>query len=409
MRFICGKKFQPLIYDKTPLILCYGGRGSGKSEFAARKLLFRAVTEGGHNFLLIRKINVTIRESMLAVVLSALDDMRLGSYTHNKTNQEIVIHNTATGIPSRLIFGGLDHWQKLKSIKGITGYWVEEMTELGRQEFIEINLAFRDITGHYPQGICTFNPDAALAQWIKADYFDNPKPDIMLHHSTVYDNPIPAMRKAYIKKLEALCGNDPMYRKVYIEGQWAALKGRIFSWDVQELPPNMAFDIWYGGDFGFSIDPAAVVKVYKKSNHYWLQEILYERELTNQALAARLKSIDPDITKHISYWDSAEPKSIAELRQCGLRAYPAEKGPDSVRSGIDLMKSLHIHIIPGSPNLIEEARNYRNKCDKNGEIISPPEPIDHDDHTMAASRYAIFTAHHRRRGKALYVTEHDVY
>jgi phage terminase large subunit len=172
--------------------------------------------------------------------------------------------------------------------------------------------------------------------------------------------------------------------------------GHIFNWNVEPLPDIRFDEIFYGGDFGYTVDPAAFIKIYRKANEFWAEEIVYKTGLTNQALAAETKA-DPRVTVNDpSYWDSAEPKSIQELYEQGLNAQPALKGPDSVRAGIDYLKAVKVHVVQGSTNIISEQGSYRWKQDKLGNDL--PEPVAFKNHAMDAIRYAIYT--HTRKASA---------
>jgi phage terminase large subunit len=131
------------------------------------------------------------------------------------------------------------------------------------------------------------------------------------------------------------------------------------------------------------------VKIYRKADEFWIEEIIYKTGLTNQDLARVIKADSRVSPNDISYWDSAEPKSIQELWNEGINAQPALKGPDSVRSGIDYLKSVKVHVVPGSTNIISEQGTYRWKQDKLGNDL--PEPVAFKNHAMDAIRYGIFT------------------
>jgi phage terminase large subunit len=212
-----------------------------------------------------------------------------------------------------------------------------------------------------------------------------PHPDSFVHRSTIEDNPIAEVREGYISVLDSLKDQDEALYKIARLGEWAARAGQIFSWDVVPLPEQAFDEVWDGGDFGYSIDPAAALRIYRRADEFWLEELLYETGLTNQDLGARMK----ELGSRLSYWDSAEPKSIEELKRMGLRARPALKGEDSVRASIDFIKSKKVHIVQGSHNLLREHNTYCWRKDKAGNPL--PEPVSYDDHLMAAARYGIYS------------------
>lgn len=385
--------FFPLLEEKARYLVMCGGAGSGKSEFAARKLYYRSKKEGGHRFLILRKVRSRVRESVLEVCKNLLDGIG-ETYEFNKTERTIAF-NAPNGKRNEWLFDGLDDPDKIKSIKGVTGIWMEETTEFTKDDFLQLDLRLREPGPSYQQIILTFNPDEAAGPWLKERFFDHKDPDARVHESTVDDNPIAEIREAYRVRLDML--DDPTYAAIYRFGQWALAKGIIFNWDVVSRPEG-TFTNWadllhpdemfYGLDFGFSIDPAALVRVYRKADEFWLEELLYARNLTNQELASVMKGKGIERTDEI-YADSAEPKSIEEICRAGLNVKPCAKGPDSVRAGIDYLKNCKIHILEDSLNLVDERRRYKYKTDKLGNSLAVPAEIN--DHLMSAVRYAIHT------------------
>lgn len=386
MNFVVSDAFFPLLDDAHRYLVLCGGAGSGKSEFAARKVIYRCYREGGHRFLILRKVRSRVRESVLAVFLRVLQDNEI-PYDYNKTERVIIIRPAGVA-PSELLFDGLDDPEKIKSIKGITSIWLEEATEFTLDDFTQIDLRLREPGPGYHQIVLSFNPDEARAPWLKQRFFDNKDLDATVSETTVDDNPIKEVRESYVQRLDAL--TDPTYRKIYRLGKWALAKGIIFDWTVEkDWPLAIKYDeIFYGLDFGFSIDPAALVRVCRRGNEFWLQELLYEKNLTNQVLASRMTEAGIGRYDYV-YADSAEPKSIEELCRSGFTVKPCAKGPDSVRAGIDFLKNKLIRIVPGSLNLIDEARTYKYKEDKAGNVLPVPEGFK--DHLMSAIRYAIYT------------------
>jgi phage terminase large subunit len=384
MKIRLSNSFEPLLHDEHRYLVLCGGRGSGKSEFAARKIFYRCMTESGHRFLILRKVRKTCKDSVIKVFLTLLAENEI-AYTYNKTDHTIT-WTAPGGLLNELLFDGLDEPEKIKSIKGLTGIWIEEATEFTGPEFVEVDLVLREQTPHYKQVILTFNPDEAQGPWLKKRFFDNADPQAHVHESTIDDNPIAEMREEYRRQLDGLA--DETLRTIYRDGKWAAPRGQIYGWDVVPLP-NMPFDeVFYGLDFGYSVNPSALIRIYRRANEYWLEQIIYQSGLNNQQFAEAM--IEAGIAKRAEiYADSAEPKSIDEIVAYGFNIHPAIKGPDSVRAGIDYLKAQKIHIVQGSTDIISEAGTYIWKKDRNGDPIR--EPVKFKDHALDAVRYGIYT------------------
>lgn len=381
-------------------LLLYGGGGSGKSEFAARKIFTRCKLEGGHRFLVMRKVRARCRESVIEVVRDIMVEEKM-EYRWNKSDR-ILRFPSIFGVANQIMFDGLDDPLKIKSIKGITGLWLEEFTEFTKKDFIQLDMRLRGETASYKQIIGTFNPDEAAGAWIKEMFFDGISDDFTgpgsfaseagrsyVHHSTIMDNPIESERAEYAAILDQY--KDPVHRAIYRLGQWAAMKGLIFpEWGTGPLPSkdrDWYDDIWLGGDFGYTINPTAAIQIYRKARQLWFEEIIYTAGLTNQQIANLLKS-DPRIDiKNPSYWDSAEPKSIDELYAEGINAKPALKGPDSVAAGIQFLKGYDCTIVDGSTNIISERKTYKWAEDKFGNLLN--QPVKVKDHLMDGIRYGV--------------------
>lgn len=414
MKITISKHFQPLLEDRSRYLVLCGGAGSGKSEFCGRKLFWRHLTEGRHRFLVLRKVRNTCTESVLELIKKLLEANE-HPYDYNKTERRMTIPGPKG--TSEILFDGMDDPEKIKSIKGITSVWLEEATELALADFRQIDLRLREPGPSYHQIILSFNPDEAQGPWLKEMFFDDTAEAIEKYGairtqarvdvSTVEDNPVknhPDLQK-YRQQLDDLCKQDETTYKIYRQGLWAAQRGRIFNWDERALPLGKIDDKWYGGDFGYSIDPAGVVRIYRKADEVWLEEVLYRTGLTNQALGTVMieEGVDPN---DLSYWDSAEPKSIDELRNMGFNALPCEKGPDSVRAGLDFVRACKVHMIPGRcPNLKAEMLQYHWREDKKGNPLN--EPVKFKDHLMSAVRYGIAT-HLKEAGAYLGVFDFDI-
>jgi len=390
-----GEHFFPLLDDDHRYLVLCGGRGSGKSEFAARKIFLRCMKEGRHRFLIMRKIRKTLEQTVILVMRRVLAENGI-AHEYNKSDR--TIHFAGPAGMNELVFDGLDDPEKIKSIAGITSMWIEEATEFSRGDFLKVDLCLREPGPGYHQIMMTFNPQEAQARWLKEMFFGpTPNAQARVHNSTVDDNPMkkldPATWAAYTGTLDALKDQDEALWKISRLGLWAARTGQIYAWDVTPLPELSFDEVWYGGDFGYSVNEAAVVRIYRKADEFWLEEIVYQKGLTNPMLASEIAHAGCDRNATF-YFDSAEPKSIEELRHAGLNVRPCEKGPDSIRAGIDFLKSKKIHIVEGSQNLYNEASEYCWRKDKSDRPL--PEPVKDRDHLMDAARYGIFT--HCARG-----------
>ena len=194
------------------------------------------------------------------------------------------------------------------------------------------------------------------------------------------------MRLEYLAALDAI--PDETAKLIYRFGIWATPKGQIYKWAVvPRVPPNCD-EIIYGLDFGYSVNPSALVRIHRKADELYVEELVYENKLTNQDLGMKMRNLNIYPLDYV-YADSAEPKSIDEINSMGFNVLPAPKGADSVRAGIDFLRSQKIFVLEGSSNIIKELSTYKWKVDKNDDPI--PEPVKFNDHSLDAIRYAIFT------------------
>lgn len=168
--------------------------------------------------------------------------------------------------------------------------------------------------------------------------------------------------------------------KVYGLGQIGSLEGVIFSnWKIIDGIPPEAELIGLGLDFGYTNDPTAIIEVYKYNNKRILNEICYNTGMVNNDIARKLPK------KPFIYADSAEPKSIEEIRRTGINILPVTKGADSINFGIQTMQGQEYLITARSTNLIKEFRYYSWDKDKNGKTLN--KPVDKWNHGIDAVRY----------------------
>jgi phage terminase large subunit len=172
---------------------------------------------------------------------------------------------------------------------------------------------------------------------------------------------------------------------VYGLGNIGSLQGTVFNnWQQCDAIPNEAEFIAYGMDFGFTNDPSTLIAVYRYNGELYLNELIYQTKLTNSDLIARLKELGIKSNEMIVA-DSAEPKSIEDLRRAQFRIEGAKKGADSIRNSIDTLQAFKLSVTKSSINLIKELRNYKWVTDNDGKHTS--QPIDSYNHAIDAIRY----------------------
>ena len=172
--------------------------------------------------------------------------------------------------------------------------------------------------------------------------------------------------------------------KVYGEGQLGEVEGKIYKgWQILDELPHEARLERRGLDFGYTNDPSSIVDIYSYNGGYILDEVCYQKGLTNKQIADIINNLE----KTLIIADSAEPKSIDEIMSYGVNIVAAQKGAGSVSQGIQYVQAQKISVTKKSVNLIREYRNYLWETDKNGKILNVPE--HQFSHSMDAIRYGL--------------------
>jgi phage terminase large subunit len=391
---VTNDAFWPLYGDTHRYLVLMGGAGSGKSFFAATKWAVRLMTERGHHVAGFRKVGRTCRTSVFAQFRRAL--LTLGVLPLWDANlTELTFTFRLNGNVFRCL--GLDDQEKLKSIEGLTGAWMEEATEFTPADVDQVNLRIRGKTTFYKQIVLSFNPVSAL-HWLKKRFFDAQDPGAKVVKTTYRDNRF--LDAEYARELDALKARDPQLGAVYADGDWGVLEGLIYSPPrVTAWPDGMEVAV-YGLDFGFR-NPTALVAVgwrdvdpVRRVGDVWLRELVYESGLTTPSLAARMEEIGVRKDKPV-YADPAEPDRIFELGRLGFLCHPADKGQGSVHAGINMCRSFTLHVTPDSQSLLNEFGTYKWRTLRDG--TPTDEPVEFNDHAMDAFRYALWS-HMRNPG-----------
>lgn len=322
-------------------------------------------------FSIVRKFLPALRSTTMRDFLEILETNELLQLVeYNKSNREFKFGN-------RIVeFFSIDQETKLRGRKRLH-LFIDEANEINKIEWQQ--LLFRT-TGNI---FLALNPSAPT-HFIKTELEDvrqHQIKDVEVIVSSYRDNPF--LEKAIIKEIELLRITDPALWNVYGNGNWGAIEGLIFD----NMIPCNAIDgqvIGYGLDFGYSIDPTALVEVRKTEGQLFVQTLIYERGLTNQDISDKMKALNIDTMKPI-IGDSAEPKSIEELYREGWRNIkPAKKGKDSINNSIDILRRYKINFVAGDV-IGKESSTYKFRTDKEGNLLN--EPTDYNNHAIDALRY----------------------
>ena len=378
--------------QKHRYMIYYGSAGSGKSVEIAQKLILRVFSESGRNLLCVRKAEITNRDSTLAELQKAINNMGLAQFfevTYNPMRIKCLVNGNV------VIFRGMKDVNETEKIKSITvpngtltDIWVEEATEL-----TEENLDILDdrLRGILPKGLfyqihISFNPVSA-SHWIKGKFFDRKRTDTFIVHSTYLDNRF--IDEAYHERMKNRKIEDPDGYRIYGLGEWGTLRGQIFkNFTIENVSMNLQNydDIAIGQDFGFSHANAILLLGYKDGDVYVIREI-YEYEKHTQELIdiANANNLPVDIPM---WADSAEPDRIKMWREAGYSIRGVKKESNSVVAQIDWLKQRKIRINPGCVNTIKEIQQWRWQFDSVNSI-ELDKPVGIFDDAMAALRYGI--------------------
>jgi phage terminase large subunit len=394
---VINDSFFDYLKDQNRYLILYGGSGSGKSKFIVQKLLIRILvgiqTGVKHRFLCLRKTAPAVKKSIFKEFVDLLSEWSLTDLVNiNKTDLTFTFSNG-----SEIMCSGFDDPEKIKSIAGLTGIWLEEATEFNVDDFLQLDLRLRGYTPSYKQICISFNPISKLS-WIHREFFEETKYEsLTIMHSTYHDNKF--LDQKYRNHLQSLEDKNPSYYKIYTLGEWGSLEHIIYNkWSAcnWQMVEDRFKDTCYGLDIGYNA-PTALTLCGLRDEEYYVKELLYQTKLTHNGIVAKLGELIP--LKHrrsrIIYCDSAEPELIRELNLAGFKAMLSDK---SVKNGIDHIKNVQLHIDDESTNLLKEIQSYSYRQDRQGNVFD--EPVKFNDHLMDAMRYAIYSRWGRIRPKA---------
>lgn len=350
------------------------------------------------NLLVIRKTGRTLKDSCYTELKWAAKRLKV-EHLWNFTLSPL----EATYIPTgqKIYFRGLDDPLKVTSITVDVGVlcwmWIEEAYEVMKED--DFNVLDESIRGEVPEGLfkqitITFNPWNEH-HWLKKRFFDAPPdPDILAITTNYLCNEW--LDAADIKVFETMKKNNPRRYAVAGLGGWGIVDGLVYeNWKEEAFDhTSEAFRAahpkiisTFGLDFGYTNDPTAFFcgLLDLQSKQLFVFDEMYEKGLSNKKIADNIKAMG--YGKERITADSAEPKSIDELKSLTLRVKGAMKGKDSIKNGIQWIQDLEIIIHPRCVNFLTEISNYTWDQDKFGTKLNVP--IDDFNHLMDAMRYAL--------------------
>ncbi len=349
-------------------IINQGGTSSSKTYSVLQLLILIAMRKDNLLISIVAESLPHLKRGALRDFIKILEQEGIYSDDmHNRSSNSFQVGK------STIEFFSADESSKLRGARRDI-LFINECNNIDKRAFDELSVRTKQTT------FLDFNPVSEF--WVHE--MIETRQEISFIKSTYKDNNY--LDANIVKEIESRRYTDPYWWKVFGEGEIGVLDGVVFSnWKVVDEVPQSPKKV-LGLDFGYTNDPTSIIEVTYSDGEIYLHEAVYQTQLTNQMIA-KLIMQDETLKTNIVVCDSAEPKSIDELRLAGVRSIPADKGADSIRNGIDLMKQYKINITKSSVNLIKEFRNYRWKQDRDGKSLNVP--IDIFNHGIDATRYAV--------------------
>ena len=360
-----------------------GSAGSAKSYFITQKLIIRCCNEK-IKVLVCRRTATTIRNTCFSLFKDIIAKWKLTPYIKIRESD----FNIKFPNGSEIIFIGLDEETKLLSLNDIGCIFIEEAFEVPKNIVEQLNLRLRGKTKNQ-QIIMAFNP-ISKHHWLYDFCEVNPPTSFTFIHSTFRDNPF--LNAEYIAELEELYIRNPQKARVFCDGEWGIdADGLVFqNWKVEDFNhADIQGQLMIGLDFGFVNDISAIVASILDEENGRIY-VFKEWGATGKTNADLVKAITAlGFNKSTIIADSAEPKSIEEIKRAGINKIRAcKKGPDSIIHGIQKLQNYQIIVHPSCTGIITELENYTWQKDKSTDVYIN-KPIDDWNHYIDALRYSL--------------------
>lgn len=388
-----GKGYGAFWKFKGRYRVCKGGRGSKKSTTTAMWIIYNMMKYPLANTLVIRRVFNTHKDSTYTQLKWAVNNLGVSHLWHfSKSPLEATYKPTG----QKILFRGLDDPMSITSITVEVGHlcwcWFEEAFQvMNEDDFNKIDMSIRGELpeGYFKQITLTFNPWSEK-HWLKKRFFDNPDKNTLAITTNYTCN-------EYLGDDDRDIFNtmkEKNIRRYKIEGlgEWGIAEGLVYDnfeeleFDYRKISKRAGVVSHFGLDFGYTNDPTAFIALLVDKANYeiYIFDEIYKTAMTNKDIYAEINY--KGYSKERIIADSAEPKSIEELKRLGLkRIKGARKGKDSILFGIQKLQDYKFYIHPKCENFTVEVNNYV-WDNKDGKVMN--KPIDEYNHLMDALRYA---------------------
>lgn len=394
---LIGPAFYPvhedIIKDGHTYYDLFGGRGGLKSTFISLEIILGMMKDAQANAVIFRKYGVTLRGSVYEQMLWAIEELGVSHLWKTSVSPMQCVY-LPTG--QKTIFRGLDEARKTKSIKVSNGYfkylWFEELDEFSGME--EIRTVQQSVLRGGSKFVVfkSFNPPISANNWANA-YVDQPRADSFRHKSCYLDAPREWLGKQFFDDAEHLKEvNEKAYRHEYL-GEAVGTGSEVFEFlEIRRITDEEIgqFDrIYQGVDFGWFPDPMAFIRCHfnpRQEKIYLIDEFVGNK-ISNEQLAKELERRKYH-HQFETLCDSAEPKSIKDLKNMGIWARAVNKWPGSVEYSMKFLQRRTIVIDPSrTPRAYKEITQYEYERDREGNLLSGYP--DKNNHCIDALRYSL--------------------
>lgn len=398
MNQIVNEAYKPLWTESQRYFILMGGRGGGRSTVASQYAISKLRAPEYFRCAIMRYILGNIRNSIYQEIKDRAEETKVINELDIADNTMSIKYGANSINAQGFKKSSLDQKAKLKSLASYNCVIIEEADEIPEDDFMQLDDSLRTVKGDI-KIILLLNPPAKnhwiIKRWFKLlpseqkDFYNfelkEGMADTVLVKTNYKDN-IVNIAPASVIQYEAYRETKPSHYWNMVVGLVPeTLSGKIYNnWQVIDSIPHEARLERRGLDFGYTNDPTTLVAIYYYNGGYILDEELYQKGLSNTRISDTiLAQTEPSV---LVTADSAEPKSIDEIKLYGVNVVGCVKGKDSVRQGIQFVQDKKISVTRRSVHIIEEYENYAWKKDKDtGEVLNEPE--EGWDHCMDAIRY----------------------